>query len=58
MEKQKLTYTSDSETGILDISIDGVEFTTWSYDDDPQNSFDEFQRIYNAGYSAGYITYT
>lgn len=45
------TWKHDPDEGLIDLFIDGKQFTTWAYEDDPKDCFEEFERIYQAGFN-------
>jgi hypothetical protein len=51
--RKKITYETDDDSGLITFYIDGVEFDCWSFEDEPEESFAMFMKIYNAGYNEG-----
>lgn len=45
----KLTYKAFPDIGLIEIFVDGEEFTAWSYEDDPEDAFNEFKRVFEKG---------
>ena len=52
----KFSYKADPDCGLLEIFIDGVLFAEWSYEDNPEDGFKEFKRIYNRGFTDGRLS--
>lgn len=42
-------YKFDPDIAKLDIYVDGVEFTSWYCEENPQASLDEFIKVFNLG---------
>ena len=49
MNNIKLTYKTDTDSGIIEFFIDGNSFTEWSYEENPEAQFEEFAKIFFAG---------
>lgn len=45
----ELTYKTNPDCGLISFFVDGKFVTEWSYDDDPQVSFNEFKMIFKLG---------
>jgi len=58
-EKPELTFQLDykekmaKDDGLVDFFVGGVYITTWTYKYDVDSCFNEFKKIFNAGYDAG-----
>lgn len=44
----KLTYKTN-DAGLIEFYLNGSLVTTWAYEDDPEDSFNEFVKIFDAG---------
>ncbi len=49
-----LTFKTNEDEGLIEFFVDGDLFTEWVYEDDPESSFEEFKKIFNAGFDAGF----
>lgn len=48
-----LTFKTDSDMGLIEFFVDGVLLSSWVYEDDPELNFEEFKKVFMAGYEAG-----
>ena len=50
MAEPKITYSSDPNSGLIEFFVDGEYLTTWSYENHPDDAFDEFKKVFMSGW--------
>lgn len=45
-----LTYGTDVDNGLVEFFVNGKLLTEWTFEDDPELSFYEFKKVYEAGW--------
>ncbi len=53
LKEPSFSYKTDPDYGLIEISVDGQLLAEWSYEDDPEESLNEFKKIYLAGMARG-----
>lgn len=48
----KLTYKTDPDMGLIEFYVNDELLTQWGYEDNAEEAFDEFQKVYMAGAAA------
>lgn len=51
--KPGLSFKTHENIGLMELFVDGELITTWAYEDEPEYSFHEFEKIFWAGYNHG-----
>ncbi len=53
IEVPKLAYKTPDDSGLIEIYVNDKLVAEWAYEDEPEHTFAEFEKVFNAGFEAG-----